>query len=135
VASSTGSAIGSDTLSAQVTPKKSSGPVVLAAVGIVVLIAFGAYLAFRGPDVKREPATQPPPPVVTGEAPTSAPSTGPAVEPTVSAKPPPTASVEEPPSVETQTAKHPRPAVPRPASTGKGKPGKPTDDDLMDSRK
>ncbi len=133
---STGSAIGSDTLSAQVAPKKSNGPVVLAAFGIVVLLVFGAYLAFRGPEVKSEPAVQPPP-QMTGQTPTSAPSTQPAVEPTVSAEAPPTASQQKPTPVETQTAKRPPPvAVPRPPSTGKGKPnsGKPPDD-VMDSRK
>jgi serine/threonine-protein kinase len=130
VASSTGPAIGSDTLAAQVAPKKSSGPVVLAAFGVISLVGFGAYLALRTPAVKNEPLAQP---VVPSAPPTTAPAVEPSVEPTLvqapsaSAAPTPGPSATVPP---TPT----KPVLRAPSAGGKKNPGKP-DDDVMDSRK
>lgn len=129
VASSTGPQIPSDTLSAQVAPKKSSGPVVLAAIVAFVVIAGVVWFAMRTPPSKTPELAQAP--MVTNEVPSAKPTSDPVVTPVKPAES--TKAVVEPiPSASSEPKAKPVVRVPSGKPKTSGKPG---DDDVMDSRK
>jgi serine/threonine protein kinase len=125
VASSTGPQIPSDTLSAQVAPKKSSGPMVLAAVVACALVGALIWFAMRPP-----PAVKPPElgqaPIVVNEAPSATIAGEPAVVPEKKPVVEPIPSASESPKSKSVVR------VPSGKSKTSGKSG---DDDVMDSRK